>query len=108
MYCGNLPEDIREREIEDMFSKVSEAGVPERAKHSHRHDGRSERTALQPLHALHPLPHQYGRILLIDLKTPPRPPAFCFIEYSDPRSVHSRNGAALPGKLDGELLWRAG
>ena len=28
---------------------------------------------------------QYGRIVSLDLKTPPRPPAFAFIEFEDPR-----------------------
>jgi len=28
---------------------------------------------------------QYGRIRHIDLKTPPRPPAFSFVEFEEPR-----------------------
>ncbi|XP_052161790.1 serine/arginine-rich-splicing factor SR34-like isoform X3 [Oryza glaberrima] len=43
IYVGNLPGDIREREVEDLFYK-------------------------------------YGRIVDIDLKIPPRPPGFAFVE----------------------------
>ncbi len=28
---------------------------------------------------------QYGRIRNIDLKLPPRPPAFAFVEFENPR-----------------------
>ena len=28
---------------------------------------------------------QYGRIVALDLKTPPRPPAYAFVEFEDPR-----------------------
>ncbi len=39
---------------------------------------------------------KYGRIRSVDLKTPPRPPAFAFIEYEDPRdaeeAVRGRDG----------------
>ncbi|KAJ6874502.1 serine/arginine-rich splicing factor SR34A-like [Populus alba x Populus x berolinensis] len=43
IYVGNLPADIRESEIEDLFYK-------------------------------------YGRILDVELKIPPRPPCYCFVE----------------------------
>ena len=48
VYVGNLPVDIRESELEDLFYK-------------------------------------YGRIREIDIKRPPRPPAFAFISYDDIR-----------------------
>ena len=39
---------------------------------------------------------QYGRVATIDLKTPPRPPAFAFVEFEDARdaedAVHGRDG----------------
>mmetsp|Transcript_17865 Transcript_17865/g.45787 ORF Transcript_17865/g.45787 Transcript_17865/m.45787 type:complete len:187 (-) Transcript_17865:720-1280(-) len=59
IFVGNLPQDIRERELEDIFYK-------------------------------------YGRISEIDLKLPPRPPGFAFIEFEDPRdaiaAVQGRDG----------------
>eukprot|EP00891_Asterochloris_glomerata_P009279 jgi/Astpho2/9279/Aster-06853 len=59
IFVGNLPNDIREREVEDLFIK-------------------------------------YGRVRSIDLKTPPRPPAFAFVEFDDPRdaqdAVRGRDG----------------
>eukprot|EP00192_Tetraselmis_astigmatica_P014423 CAMPEP_0117653484 /NCGR_PEP_ID=MMETSP0804-20121206/3218_1 /TAXON_ID=1074897 /ORGANISM="Tetraselmis astigmatica, Strain CCMP880" /LENGTH=171 /DNA_ID=CAMNT_0005459667 /DNA_START=370 /DNA_END=882 /DNA_ORIENTATION=- len=59
VFVGNLPQDIRERELEDLFYK-------------------------------------YGRIIEIDLKLPPRPPGFAFIEFDDPRdaiaAVQGRDG----------------
>eukprot|EP00252_Welwitschia_mirabilis_P020219 TRINITY_DN490_c0_g1_i21.p2 TRINITY_DN490_c0_g1~~TRINITY_DN490_c0_g1_i21.p2 ORF type:complete len:133 (-),score=18.33 TRINITY_DN490_c0_g1_i21:1219-1617(-) len=67
IYVGNLPGDIRESEIEDLFYK-------------------------------------YGRIIYIDLKLPPRPPGYCFIEFEDPRdaedAVRGRDGY----KFDGHRL----
>ena len=50
MFVGGLPEDIREKEIEDIFYK-------------------------------------YGRGVDIDLKVPPRPPAFAFVEFEDSRDA---------------------
>eukprot|EP00252_Welwitschia_mirabilis_P006713 TRINITY_DN17605_c0_g1_i1.p1 TRINITY_DN17605_c0_g1~~TRINITY_DN17605_c0_g1_i1.p1 ORF type:complete len:260 (-),score=37.04 TRINITY_DN17605_c0_g1_i1:88-867(-) len=59
LYVGNLPGDIREREVEDLFYK-------------------------------------YGPIVEIDLKIPPRRPAYCFIEFEDARdaedAIHGRDG----------------
>ncbi|CAI7752615.1 unnamed protein product, partial [Closterium sp. NIES-54] len=43
VYVGNLPGDMRESEVEDLFAK-------------------------------------YGKILDIELKLPPRPPGFAFVE----------------------------
>ncbi|XP_011014760.1 PREDICTED: serine/arginine-rich splicing factor SR34A-like [Populus euphratica] len=43
IYVGNLPADIRESKVEDLFYK-------------------------------------YGRILDVELKIPPRPPCYCFVE----------------------------
>eukprot|EP00898_Chlorokybus_atmophyticus_P007888 jgi/Chlat1/80/Chrsp1S00210 len=71
IYVGNLPGDVREREIEDLFYK-------------------------------------YGRIIEIDLKLPPRPPGYCFIEFEDPRdaedAIRGRDGYDFDGnKLRVEL-----
>nr|CAB3461702.1 unnamed protein product [Digitaria exilis] len=64
IYVGNLPGDIREREVEDLFYK-------------------------------------YGRIVEIDLKIPPRPPGFAFVEFEDPRdaedAIHGRDGYNFDG-----------
>ncbi|VAH06658.1 unnamed protein product [Triticum turgidum subsp. durum] len=71
IYVGNLPEDIREREIEDLFYK-------------------------------------YGPIVDIDLKIPPRPPVYAFVEFEDPRdaddAIYGRDGYDFDGyKLRVEL-----
>ncbi|CAO2832829.1 unnamed protein product [Amaranthus hypochondriacus] len=64
IYVGNLPGDIREREVEDIFYK-------------------------------------YGPIIEIDLKIPPRPPGYAFVEFEDERdaedAVHGRNGYDFDG-----------
>ncbi|GJN14170.1 hypothetical protein PR202_gb00959 [Eleusine coracana subsp. coracana] len=64
IYVGNLPGDIREREVEDLFYK-------------------------------------YGRIVDIDLKVPPRPPGYAFVEFEDPRdaedAIYGRDGYNFDG-----------
>ncbi|WOL11817.1 serine/arginine-rich splicing factor SR30-like [Canna indica] len=64
LYVGNLPGDIREREVEDLFYK-------------------------------------YGRIVDIDLKIPPRPPGYAFVEFEDTRdaedAVRGRDGYNYDG-----------
>jgi arginine/serine-rich splicing factor 1/9 len=64
IYVGNLPIDIKESEIDDLFYK-------------------------------------YGRIREIDVKTPARPPAFCFITFDDIRdaedAVRGRDGYYFDG-----------
>ncbi|KAK6915606.1 RNA recognition motif domain [Dillenia turbinata] len=59
LYVGNLPGDIREREVEDLFYK-------------------------------------YGPIVDIDLKIPPRPPGYAFVEFEDARdaedAIRGRDG----------------
>ncbi|PON34482.1 Splicing factor-like protein [Parasponia andersonii] len=64
IYVGNLPGDIRMREIEDLFIK-------------------------------------YGPIVDIDLKVPPRPPGYAFVEFEDPRdaddAIYGRDGYDLDG-----------
>ncbi|KAJ1262568.1 hypothetical protein BS78_09G118800 [Paspalum vaginatum] len=64
IYVGNLPGDIREREVEDLFYK-------------------------------------YGRIVEIDLKIPPRPPGFAFVEFEDSRdaedAIYGRDGYNFDG-----------
>ncbi|XP_059659552.1 serine/arginine-rich-splicing factor SR34 [Cornus florida] len=67
LYVGNLPGDIREREIEDLFYK-------------------------------------YGPIAHIDLKIPPRPPGYAFVEFEEARDAE----AAIDGRdgydFDGHRL----
>uniref|UniRef100_A0A803KNZ9 RRM domain-containing protein n=1 Tax=Chenopodium quinoa TaxID=63459 RepID=A0A803KNZ9_CHEQI len=64
IYVGNLPGDIREKEVEDIFYK-------------------------------------YGPIVDIDLKIPPRPPGYAFVEFEDERdaedAVYGRNGYDFDG-----------
>ncbi|XP_038974753.1 serine/arginine-rich splicing factor SR30-like isoform X1 [Phoenix dactylifera] len=64
IYVGNLPGDIREREVEDLFYK-------------------------------------YGPIVDIDLKNPPRPPGYAFIEFEDARdaehAIRGRDGYNFDG-----------
>ncbi|XP_076910135.1 serine/arginine-rich splicing factor SR30-like [Bidens hawaiensis] len=65
IYVGNLPSDIREREIDDLFYK-------------------------------------YGPIVQIDLKVPPRPPVFAFVEFEDYRdaedAIRGRDGYKFAGQ----------
>jgi len=64
IYVGNLPADIREWEVEDIFYK-------------------------------------YGRILDIELKIPPRPPCYCFVEFENSRdaedAIRGRDGYNFDG-----------
>ncbi|MFS7946473.1 putative RNA recognition motif domain, nucleotide-binding alpha-beta plait domain superfamily [Helianthus anomalus] len=71
MYVGNLPGDIREREVEDLFYK-------------------------------------YGPIAHIELKVPPRPPGYAFVEFEEARdaddAIRGRDGYDFDGhKLRVEL-----
>ncbi|THU73775.1 hypothetical protein C4D60_Mb04t26410 [Musa balbisiana] len=64
IYVGNLPIDIRESEVEDLFYK-------------------------------------YGHIVEIQLKNPPRPPGYCFVEFESSRdaedAVRGRDGYNFDG-----------
>ncbi|XP_039135076.1 serine/arginine-rich splicing factor SR34A-like [Dioscorea cayenensis subsp. rotundata] len=64
IYVGNLPLDIRESEVEDIFYK-------------------------------------YGRIVEIELKNPPRPPGYCFVEFESSRdaddAIRGRDGYLFDG-----------
>eukprot|EP00262_Sarcandra_glabra_P013342 TRINITY_DN3673_c0_g1_i2.p1 TRINITY_DN3673_c0_g1~~TRINITY_DN3673_c0_g1_i2.p1 ORF type:complete len:288 (+),score=19.09 TRINITY_DN3673_c0_g1_i2:102-965(+) len=64
LYVGNLPGDIREREVEDLFYK-------------------------------------YGPIVDIDLKIPPRPPGYAFVEFEEARdaedAIRGRDGYNYDG-----------
>ncbi|XP_073011874.1 serine/arginine-rich splicing factor SR34A-like isoform X1 [Typha latifolia] len=64
IYVGNLPIDIRESEVEDLFYK-------------------------------------YGRIMEIELKNPPRPPGYCFVEFESSRdaedAIRGRDGYNFDG-----------
>ncbi|KAI3693524.1 hypothetical protein L1987_76468 [Smallanthus sonchifolius] len=71
LYVGNLPGDIREREVEDLFYK-------------------------------------YGPIAHIELKIPPRPPGYAFVEFEEARdaddAIRGRDGYDFDGhKLRVEL-----
>ncbi|XP_042452519.1 serine/arginine-rich splicing factor SR34B-like isoform X2 [Zingiber officinale] len=65
LYVGNLPIDIRESEVEDLFRK-------------------------------------YGHIVEIQLKNPPRPPGYCFVEFESSRdaedAVRGRDGYEFDGQ----------
>uniref|UniRef100_A0ACD5WZR6 Uncharacterized protein n=2 Tax=Avena sativa TaxID=4498 RepID=A0ACD5WZR6_AVESA len=67
IYVGNLPGDIREREVEDLFYK-------------------------------------YGRIVDIDLKVPPRPPGYAFVEFEDPRDAEDACAGRDGYNFDGNRL----
>ncbi|GAB2265006.1 Serine/arginine-rich splicing factor sr34a [Dionaea muscipula] len=64
IYVGNLPSDVKEWEVEDIFYK-------------------------------------YGRILDIELKLPPRPPCYCFVEFENSRdaedAIRGRDGYNFDG-----------
>ncbi|GMJ09178.1 Serine/Arginine-Rich Protein Splicing Factor 34 [Hibiscus trionum] len=64
LYVGNLPGDVREREVEDLFYK-------------------------------------YGPIAQIDLKVPPRPPGYAFVEFEEARdaedAIRGRDGYDFGG-----------
>nr|XP_033512029.1 serine/arginine-rich splicing factor SR34A-like isoform X4 [Nicotiana tomentosiformis] len=64
IYVGNLPADIKEWEVEDLFYK-------------------------------------YGRILDVELKIPPRPPCYCFVEFENARdaedAIRGRDGYNFDG-----------
>ncbi|KAK4775554.1 hypothetical protein SAY87_023515 [Trapa incisa] len=64
VYVGNLPGDIREREVDDLFRK-------------------------------------YGPIVHVDIKIPPRPPGYAFVEFEDARdaedAIHGRDGYDFDG-----------
>ncbi|GFZ06367.1 SER/ARG-rich protein 34A [Actinidia rufa] len=64
IYVGNLPADIKEWEVEDLFYK-------------------------------------YGRILDIEMKIPPRPPCYSFVEFDNARdaedAIRGRDGYNFDG-----------
>jgi arginine/serine-rich splicing factor 1/9 len=67
VYVGNLPGDVRSREVEDLFDR-------------------------------------FGRVRSVDIKPGTRDgmPAYCFVEYDDPRdaddAVRKMDGASAYGK----------
>ncbi|KAK8614554.1 hypothetical protein V6N13_068354 [Hibiscus sabdariffa] len=65
LYVGNLPGDVREREVEDLFYK-------------------------------------YGPVAHIDLKIPPRPPGYAFVEFEEARdaedAIRGRDGYDFGGQ----------
>lgn len=71
IYVGNLPADIKERELDDLFAKVRlQFPFP---------------TFDDLITRSNDL--QYGRIKHIEIKMPTRPPAFAFVEFEDRRYV---------------------
>jgi RNA recognition motif-containing protein len=79
VYVGNLPNDIKEREIQELFDKVC---AQERTADD---GGVVSRVLLSPTAALLVSCAQFGGIRAIDIKIPPRPPPFAFVEFEDPR-----------------------
>lgn len=74
--CGNLPDDVREREVE-VRQPRDQRGQTSTAKPSV--------TRLVLASMLQDLFAKYGRIRAVDLKSPVRPPAYAFIEFDDSR-----------------------
>ncbi|KAK6921302.1 RNA recognition motif domain [Dillenia turbinata] len=76
IYVGNLPSDIKEWEVEDLFYKCLKIDP-----------------ASSSL--------QYGRILDIELKVPPRPPSYCFVEFDKSQdaedAIRGRDGYNFDG-----------
>ncbi|WVZ04624.1 hypothetical protein V8G54_017970 [Vigna mungo] len=101
VYVGNLPGDIREREVEDLFLKslrlyalISRAVILV-----------LDAVCLVPLATL-VLPgfhvqFPYGHITHIDLKVPPRPPGYAFVEFEDAQdaedAIRGRDGYDFDG-----------
>ena len=78
IFVGNLPGDVREREVEDLFIKVLRRNC----------DNFMSLAVIFGVISVDREPCallQYGRVRHIDIKTPPRPPAFSFVEFEDPR-----------------------
>ena len=72
LFVGNLPMDIKEREVDDLFYKylfLIFVSI-------------EEYVSFQLFSY-----YRYGRIRDIDLKTPSRPPAYAFITYDDVRDA---------------------
>ncbi|KAJ4747344.1 Serine/arginine-rich-splicing factor SR34 [Rhynchospora pubera] len=67
IFVGNLPGDVRKREVEDLFYK-------------------------------------YGSIVDVDLKIPPRPPAYAYVEFEDPRDAEDAIRGRDGYKFDSERL----
>ncbi|KAG8381584.1 hypothetical protein BUALT_Bualt06G0136700 [Buddleja alternifolia] len=87
IYVGNLPADIRESEIEDLFYKTFYSVLSE--------------LYICLLITNCVLHMQYGRILDIELKIPPRPPCYCFVEFDNARdaedAIRGRDGYNFDG-----------
>lgn len=69
IYVGNLPGDIRMKEVEDLFRKVAFSPM----------FSYWELLLTDFIIAYAPF-LQYGPIVDIDLKIPPRPPGYAFVE----------------------------
>lgn len=84
VYVGNLPGNVRERDLDDIFYKVR------------------GRCACEGAPSMTPriLP-QYGRIRDVSVKFPPRGPAYAFVEFERERdaedAVRARDGYDFDG-----------
>lgn len=100
IYVGNLPLDVREREIEDIFDRYGRIGIiyfwiwakSLYTTFIHLH------FSPYPPFPLSPSPFEKQE--KIDLKIPPRPPAFAFVEFRD-----SRDADDAVREKDGELFF---
>lgn len=72
IFVGNLPIDVREKELDEIFYKVE--NVTEGFQMSWQ--SYADWALCLPL--------QFGRIRMIDIKKPSRPPGFAFIEFDSP------------------------
>ena len=67
IYIGNLPPDVKESDVEDIFYK-------------------------------------FGKILAINLKTPPGQPPFAFVEFDDPRLAKSGSYKMLHSNFQFKII----
>jgi RNA recognition motif-containing protein len=77
VYVGNLPNDIKERELQELFDKVPSRPLPALKRVSRPQLLTYVYSCICLL--------QFGAIRAIDIKIPPRPPPFAFIEFAEPR-----------------------
>ncbi|TQD79386.1 hypothetical protein C1H46_035080 [Malus baccata] len=89
IYVGNLPSDIKEWEVEDLFYKF--------LMHMKVHSVTSMLNVLN--NTL--LNVYYGRVVDIELKIPPRPPCYSFVEFESSRdaedAIRGRDGYNFDG-----------
>lgn len=113
IYVGNLPMDIRTRDVEDLFYKYGKIRYLRPLQVAPRHRGRDamplkhrvDESELSPDASLAD-PDRWTPCLTrraacrdIDLKTPSRPPAFCFVTFEQMRDAEEacRGRGSVPG-----------